>query len=132
MMRSAACGVRVDLARMQLDTLVDQTPSFESWEATVDAEQRADPLWRMSAYRLALYALDTGWEDARKLERTRITRSVREQLYKALGSIAANIAEGYSRSSGADRVRHFEYALGSARESQVWYRAGRRVIGPTE
>ena len=44
------------------------------------------------------------------------------------GSIAANIGEGYSRSSGRDRARFFEYALGSAKESGIWYRAAVRVL----
>jgi hypothetical protein len=109
---------------------VDAKPSFESWESAADDEQRADPLWRMTAYRLAAYALEIGWDDARALDGLRITRPIAAQLYRALGSIGANIAEGYSRSSGADRVRVFEYGLGSTRESAVWYRAGRPVLGP--
>jgi four helix bundle protein len=105
------------------------TPSFESWEAAADEEQRADLLWRMTAYRIAAYALEIGWDDARVLDGVRMTRPIAAQLYRALGSIAANIAEGYSRSSGADRVRFFEYGLGSTRESAVWYRAARPVLG---
>jgi four helix bundle protein len=38
------------------------------------------------------------------------------------------MAEGYSRRSGRDRARVFEYALGSTREADVWYRAGRHVL----
>ena len=41
----------------------------------------------------------------------------------------ANISEGYSRSSGLDRVRLYEYALGSARESVTWYLAAIPVLG---
>jgi four helix bundle protein len=104
-------------------------PSFDTWLARVDPTQRADPLWRMAAYRFAIYALEIGWVDATTLDRTRVTRLIGSQLYRALGSIAANIAEGYSRSSGADRVRIFEYALGSTRESSVWYLAARPVLG---
>jgi hypothetical protein len=50
-------------------------------------------------------------------------------LYRALGSIEANISEGYSRGSGRDRARFYEYALGSARESRGWYYKGRHVLG---
>ncbi|MFN8404533.1 MAG: four helix bundle protein [Anaerolineales bacterium] len=39
--------------------------------------------------------------------------------YEAVGSVGANISEGYSRSSGKDRARFYEYALGPARESRV-------------
>ena len=45
------------------------------------------------------------------------------------GSIPANISEGYSKSSGKDRARSFEYALGSARETVDWYNAVKRVVG---
>src|SRR5206468_7807587 len=57
------------------------------------------------------------------------TLDLSDQLYRALGSIGANISEGYSRSSGKDRARFYEYALGSARESRGWYFNGRHVLG---
>ncbi len=45
-----------------------------------------------------------------------------DSLWKmTVGSIRANIAEGYSRGTGKDRARFYEYALGSARESRDWY-----------
>jgi hypothetical protein len=47
------------------------------------------------------------------------------------GSISANLAEGYSRGTGKDRARFYEYALGSARESRDWYYKGRHVLGET-
>lgn len=103
---------------------------LELWEAA-DERDRADRLWRMQSYRLALQALDLGWNDVQTLDRMRITRHVAPQLYDALGSIGANVAEGYSRSSGLDRARFFEYGLGSTRESAVWYRAARPVLGST-
>ena len=59
-----------------------------------------------------------------------MTEKVSGQLYAAVGSIAANIGEGYSRSSGRDRARIFEYALGSARESMTWYRSAEPILGP--
>jgi hypothetical protein len=46
-----------------------------------------------------------------------------------LGSISANLAEGYSRGTGKDRARFYEYALGSARESRDWYFKGRHILG---
>ena len=57
------------------------------------------------------------------------TRALADQLYRALGSISANLAEGYSRISGRDRARFCEYALGSARESRDWYYNARHVLG---
>ena len=57
------------------------------------------------------------------------TVSLADQLYRAIGSISANIAEGYSRGTGRDRARFFEYALGSAREGRDWYFKGRHALG---
>jgi len=48
-----------------------------------------------------------------------------------LGSISANLAEGYSRGTGRDRARFYEYALGSVRESRDWYFKARHALGET-
>ena len=63
--------------------------------------------------------------------RDKRTLDLSDQLYRALGSISANLAEGYSRGTGKDRARFYEYALGSARESRDWYYKGRHVLGET-
>ena len=81
----------------------------------------ADPLSRVTAYQLARAALLKGGADARELGKEAATAELSGQLLRALGSIAANIAEGYSRATVAERRRFFEYALGSARESLIWY-----------
>ncbi len=94
-------------------------------------EIMGDPLWRVEAYRLALFAAEVGWRDVTKLIGGQRTRSLSDQLYRALGSISANIAEGYSRGTGKDRARFYEYALGSARESHDWYYKARHVLGDT-
>jgi len=64
-----------------------------------------------------------------RLSRRPVTAGVACQLYRALGSIGANLTEGYGRSSGRDRARLYEFSRGSARESIVWYRVARRVLG---
>jgi four helix bundle protein len=102
---------------------------WELWQQRVVAQAfSGDPIWRVKAFRLAVFALDTAWDDAVRLRRHPVTRSVGEQLYRAVASIGANISEGYSRSSGLDRARFFEYSLGSTREAGVWYHAGRHVL----
>ena len=90
---------------------------------------RGDPLLRMRAYRLACELVGESWDDAEKLTHYRTTEKVAGQLYAAIGSIVANLAEGYAHSSGRDRARIFEYALGSTRESIAWYRSARPVLG---
>ena len=102
---------------------------YEEWASSVPKEITGDSLWKMEAYRLALFAAEVGWQDVTKLMRDKRTHSLSDQLYRALGSISANLAEGYSRGTGRDRARFYEYALGSARESRDWYYKGRHVMG---
>lgn len=102
---------------------------YQDWEDTVPDELRADALWRRQDYRLSLFAADVGWHDIRKLAAVRSTAVLADQLGRALGSISPSIAEGYSRASGRDRARYYEYALGSARESRDWYHKSRHVLG---
>ena len=78
---------------------------------------------------MARELIAVSWEDAEKLSSNQITEKIAGQLYASLGSILANLAEGYSRSSGKDRAKIFEYALGSVRESMMWYRTSTRLLG---
>jgi four helix bundle protein len=103
--------------------------TYEEWGKTVPEAIREDSLWKMAAYRLALFLADLGWHDVTKLVKDRRTLGLSSQLYEALCSISANIAEGYSRGTSRDRARFYEYALGSARESRDWYFKSRRILG---
>ncbi len=103
--------------------------TYAEWEAQVPAVIKEDSLWRMQAYRRALFLGDLGWRDVTRLMGDRRTRALADQLYRAVGSISANLAEGYSRGTGRDRARFYEYALGSARESRDWYFKARYVLG---
>ena len=103
--------------------------NYQEWEKNVPVDITGDVLWKMEVYRLALFASDLAWSDAAKLARDRRTVGLSDQLYRAVGSMGANVAEGYSRSSGKDRARFYEYALGSAREGRDWYYKGRHVLG---
>lgn len=105
--------------------------TYEEWLASVPQELTNDPLWRMEVYRLALFASDLAWHDVSKLVQDKRTVSLADQLYRAVGSISANFAEGYSRQSGKDQARFYEYALGSAREARVWYYQGRHILSET-
>jgi len=94
---------------------------IEDWMETVPEEITNDTLWRVEAYRLSLFVTELGWRDATKLRQDGRTTGLSDQLYRALGSISANLAEGYSRGTGRDRARFYEYSLGSAREARDWY-----------
>ena len=103
--------------------------NYQDWEESVPQEFKADLLWKMTAYRYALFASDLGWSDVTKLIKDKRTIETADQLYRSLGSISANLAEGYSRGTGKDRARFYEYSLGSARESRDWYFKGRHILG---
>jgi four helix bundle protein len=102
---------------------------FAAWQRTLPLEITSDPLWTCAAYRLATFVADRAWEDVTSLVNDPRTATLAGQFAEALGSIGANYAEAYSRSSSRDRCRFYEYSLGSARESRAWCFKGRHVIG---
>ena len=102
--------------------------NYAEWEESVPSVIREDSLWTVEAYRLSLFLADVSWKDAKKLSKDNCTRSLSDQLYRSVGSISANIEEGYSKQSSKDRARFYEYALGSARESRGWFYKGRHVL----
>ncbi|MBE7499390.1 MAG: four helix bundle protein [Verrucomicrobiales bacterium] len=103
--------------------------NYQEWLRSVPTSLQGDPLWTVEAYRLALFATDIAWHDVTKLMQDKRTVGLASQLYEAVGSVGANLSEGYSRGTGRDRARFYEYALGSARESRTWYFGGRHVLG---
>lgn len=102
---------------------------YRDWEQTVPPELRGDSVWKSEAYRLALFAADLGWHDATRLLKDKRTIGLADQLFRSVGAVSADVEEGYSRGTGRDRARFYEYALGSARESRGWYFKGRHVLG---
>ena len=102
--------------------------TYDDWLASVPSELKNDPLWRMEVYRLAVFVSVLAWADVSRLAKDKRTVSLSDQLYRAIGSVGANVAEGYSRRSGKDQARFYEYALGSAREARGWYYQGRHVL----
>lgn len=102
--------------------------NYQQWLTTVPVEITQDPLWKLEVYHLGLFVAETGWEDVLLLNKNNLTRDAADQIIRSLDSISANIAEGYSRSTGKDRARYFEYALGEAREARDRYFKARRVL----
>lgn len=95
--------------------------NYDEWEKTVPSVLAEDLLWKMKVYRYALFLSDICWQDVSKLAKEVRTKTLSNQLYRAVGSICANLEEGYSKQSAKDRARFYEYALGSARECRGWY-----------
>ena len=102
--------------------------NYPEWIMTVPPTITNDPIWRLEVYRFALFAGDIGWNDVLALSKNNLMWSVADQLHRSLGSISANLTEGYSRSKGLDRARFIEISLGSARESRDWYYKSRHVL----
>ena len=105
--------------------------NYAQWVDAVPDAIKQDSVWKMAAYRLALFLGDLAWADVTKLCQDRRTLGLSDQLYRAAGSISANLTEGYSRGTGKDRARFYEYSLGSAREARDWYFKGRHILGQT-
>jgi four helix bundle protein len=105
--------------------------TYDDWLKSVPSDIKNDPLWRMEVYRISVFAVDLAWHDVSKLIRDKRTVGLADQLNRAVGSISANIAEGYSRQSGKDLARFYEYALGSARETRNWYYQARHILTET-
>jgi four helix bundle protein len=100
---------------------------FIEWEKTVPLEIREDVVWKMEVYRLSLFLSDACWEDTNFiLSEKRF--SLADQLYRSVGSISANIIEGYSRRSKKEKARFYEISLGSAREAKDWYFKSRHLL----
>jgi four helix bundle protein len=102
--------------------------TYDEWTGLVPSEITEDPLWRMEVYRLSLFAADLTWRDVTKLIQDKRTIGLSDQLYRSAGAVSSDIAEGYSRRSGKDQARFYEYALGSAREARNWHYQSRHIL----
>lgn len=102
--------------------------NYHEWIGSLPKEITNDSLWKMEAYRLALFSSEIGWHDVTELMRDRRTISLADQLYRALGSVSANLAEGYSHHTGKSRAQFYQYALGSAREARDWYYKAHHIL----
>ena len=100
---------------------------LDEWIVQVPALLRDSPIWKVRAYQIAAFIAAEASADAARIEQRPSYAQVAPQLVRAVGSIGANVAEGYSRRSHRDRIRYYEYALGSAREATSWY----SLIAPT-
>ena len=97
------------------------------WENGVSPSETGDPLWKLHAYRVARSLVDCCSADLSDAAPPIHPQSA-DQLQRAVGSICANIGEGYSRRTPGDRARFYSYALGSIRDSTVWYMSVRRHL----
>ncbi len=73
-------------------------------------------VWRV-AHDLYLLALD----DVNDFPNTKGAHILIDQLLRAIGSISANIAEGYSRKSTKHYISYLDNSIGTTNESENWY-----------
>lgn len=102
--------------------------NYAEWEQTVPEAIRNESLWSFVGYRKALFLYDIGWQDCEKLLEHSLGQPVARQLVRSLGSISANIEEGYGRGFSKDRDYFLRVALGSARESKGWYYRAKALL----
>lgn len=100
------------------------------WERGIPDAITSDPIWKLHAYRAAFFLLDLARADVRIGMKRGLDRDVAAQLLKSATSVSANLSEGYSRATRADRLRFLGYALGSLREAISWYRAATDFLPP--
>jgi len=100
----------------------------QAWELACCPAITSDVLWKLDAYRAALFLLHVSRSDCKALRAARPDEKVASQLMNAAASISASLAEGYSRATRADRLRFLGYALGSTRECIPWFEAARGVL----
>ncbi len=103
-------------------TTTSSDTALLAWEALQPDAITKDPLWTLNCFREALFLVDAVRNDVAGFGTPGYLTVAKDQLLTAVGSIAANISEGYGRATAADRARFFSYALGSTREAIAWYR----------
>ena len=96
--------------------------------AQVPESLKRDPLWSFQVYPKALFLYDLAWEDCEYLLKDPRGRAVANQLVRSVGSICANIEEGYGRGYGKEYSYFLRVSMGSARESRGWYYRGKRLL----
>lgn len=106
----------------------DKPGSFAEWEETVNPILRNDPLWKFQVYPKALFLYELTWVDCEYLMKDERGKTVARQLIRSVGSISANIEEGFGRGFGKSYANHLRIALGEARESRGWYWRGHNLL----
>ncbi len=77
---------------------------------------------------MSLELWDDCWNDCEVLGKDFRGKEVASQLIRAVGSISANIEEGYGRGFGKEYPQFLRISRGSARESKGWYRKSKFLL----
>lgn len=87
-----------------------------------------DKLDEIRFYELAKELWNEFWEDSEILIRDIRGREIARQMTKSIGSISANIEEGYGRGTHKEYIYFLKVSRGSARESKGWYQRSVKLL----
>lgn len=91
-----------------------------------------DNLDKIGFYAKSLELWDKCWDDCELLGKDFRGIEVAKQLTRAVGSISANIEEGYGRGFGKEYPRFLRISRGSAREAKGWYVKSKFILSKKE
>jgi len=82
-----------------------QYRNFSEWVEQVPEYLKRDSVWHLVIYQKSVFLNDLAWEDCGKLIQDHRGKAVSGQLIRSIGSVSANIEEGYGRGFGKDYAR---------------------------
>ena len=104
---------------------------FEKWVETVHKRIIREPIWQFNGYKKARYFHDLIWEDTDRWRKADWrSRGPGGQVIRSVGSISANLEEGYGRGYGKELLYFYRVALASARETKGWIYRSKRFYSP--
>src|SRR5258708_35941714 len=87
-----------------------------------------DRLDEVVFYQMATKLWEDCWKDCEILMKDIRGKEIAKQLTRSIGSIAANIEEGYGRGYGKEYPQFLRISRGSARESKGWYMRSKYLL----
>jgi four helix bundle protein len=80
-------------------------------------------------YKKSMLIWELMWSDTEQMVIDVRGKEIARQLTRAVGSIAANIEEGYGRGFNKEYAHFLRISRGSARESNGWFKRSKIFIG---
>jgi four helix bundle protein len=87
-----------------------------------------DGLDNLFFYQKAQKLWDNCWDDSEILIKDVRGTEIAKQMTRSVGSISANIEEGYGRGFGKEYPQYLKISRGSARESKGWYKRSNKLL----
>lgn len=81
-----------------------------------------------TAYTKSNIIWDLSWNDTMVLQKDFRGKEIAKQMIRSVGSISANIEEGYGRGSNKEYPQFLKIARGSATESKGWYKKSKYLL----